>query len=111
MNEEAQSPILGPAEHRRLLTQLVAGLLASGNYTRDSDNTPELIYSDNGPDWKRNGHARRYEQPEALVDAVRLLSDIQYEVGDVEVCEVCDKRPCGCKLAVNPPSATKPASA
>jgi hypothetical protein len=68
-------------EKKRLLVQLVAGLLASGHYTDPDEgcDTPVLKRYDIGEDWKEDGYPRRHPF-HVLDDAESLLNDIEFIV-------------------------------
>ena len=67
------------AEKKRLLVQLVAGLLASGHYTNHDEgfDTPSLRRYDVGEDWKEAGCPKR-RHAHVFDDAESLLSDIEF---------------------------------
>ena len=66
-------------EKKRLIVQLVAGLLASGHYTypEDEDDAPGLKSYDIGASWQEDGYPRRH-LIHALDDAEMLLRDIEF---------------------------------
>ena len=68
-------------EKKRLLVQLVSGLLASGHYTdiHPEDGEPKIKSLDVGASWKEDGFPRR--RPfHVLDDAESLLNDIEFIV-------------------------------
>jgi hypothetical protein len=71
--------VLECAEKKRLLVQLVSGLLASGHYTdiHPEDGEPKIKSLDEGASWKEDGFPRR--RPFfVLDDAESLLGDIEF---------------------------------
>jgi hypothetical protein len=66
-------------------TRLVAGLLASGHYTRpgiEGEDDPRLIAYDAGEEWIEEGHPRKFprlviDDAESLLDDILKLSELR----------------------------------
>jgi len=73
--------VLECSEKKRLLVQLVSGLLASGHYTdiHPEDGEPKIKSLDEGASWKEDGFPRRHTFF-VLDDAESLLRDIEFIV-------------------------------
>lgn len=89
-NEESVrcTGLVGDSGRLQNAVRILAGLLASGHYTYESEGdaddpggTPKLKTWDGGKEWREDGHERRYVR-HAIDDAESLLEDMERRLAE-----------------------------
>lgn len=80
--------VVGDSERLKNAVRIMAGLLASGHYTEQTqddrdepDGTPKLKAWDSGKEWREDGNERRYVR-HVIDDAKSLLEDMERRLAE-----------------------------
>ena len=77
-------------ERLQHLVTIASGLLASGHYTEQTEDGPELRKLDYGKDWKVDGFVRRFDFS-VMVDSLEVLDDLEAECERIAADKECDE--------------------